>query len=314
MAITVNATNQIQLYTSAGSTDAVNDYFLGYNNSATAYRKYNRNTLLGITGAPVGTTDTQTISGKTLIAPTINGGTFSGTFTGTYTFGGTPTFPTSIVTLTSTQTLTNKTLTSPVITGGTIDNTSITVDSISGHTTSTIVTVGGVQMNNGIIGTSGAVTSTSIAPSAVQPQALQSGTGTGWSYQSFTPTFTNLTVGNGVLTARYNQTGKTVSGRLSLVFGSSTTVTGGVSFTLPVTAVVYAGSAGLTILGNGLIYDVSATKVYNGTIGMLSTTTGEIRAEAADLPFVYSVPLNATSPMTFAVGDEMSFSFSYEAA
>lgn len=47
-----------------------------------------------------------TLTNKTIDAPT---------FSGSYSFGGSPTFPSSLVTLTGNQTLTNKTLTSPVI-------------------------------------------------------------------------------------------------------------------------------------------------------------------------------------------------------
>ena len=53
----------------------------------------------GISGAIVGTTDTQTLSNKDLTA-------------------GTNSFPTSLATLTGTETLTNKTLTSPIINYG----------------------------------------------------------------------------------------------------------------------------------------------------------------------------------------------------
>ncbi len=48
---------------------------------------------------------TQTLTNKTITSPVL-----SGTITGTYTFGGTPTFPSTVVTTTGTQTLTNKTI------------------------------------------------------------------------------------------------------------------------------------------------------------------------------------------------------------
>jgi hypothetical protein len=42
----------------------------------------------GITGSVVGTTDTQTLTNKTLTSPTLNSGALSGTFTGSPTFSG----------------------------------------------------------------------------------------------------------------------------------------------------------------------------------------------------------------------------------
>jgi hypothetical protein len=46
----------------------------------------------GLTGNIVGTSDTQTLSNKTLTSPTINAGALSGTFSGTPTFSGNTTF------------------------------------------------------------------------------------------------------------------------------------------------------------------------------------------------------------------------------
>ncbi len=56
-------------------------------------------------GTIIGTTDTQTMSNKTLTSPVVNG-----TITGTYTIGGTPTFPSTVVSTTGTQTLSGKTI------------------------------------------------------------------------------------------------------------------------------------------------------------------------------------------------------------
>lgn len=46
----------------------------------------------GVTGTLVGTSDTQTLSNKTLTAPTVNAGALSGVFSGSPTFSGTVTF------------------------------------------------------------------------------------------------------------------------------------------------------------------------------------------------------------------------------
>jgi hypothetical protein len=78
----------------------------------------------GLTGTVVGTTDTQTLSGKTLTTPMVNGATISGTVTSTATITGGTVNATTLqqggvqaVTTTGSQTLSNKTLTSPTITG-----------------------------------------------------------------------------------------------------------------------------------------------------------------------------------------------------
>lgn len=73
----------------------------------------------------VGRASTDTLTNKTLTAPVL-----SGTITGTYTLGGTPTFPSSVVTTTGAQTLTNKTLTNPRVNqiNDTNGNTSLVID------------------------------------------------------------------------------------------------------------------------------------------------------------------------------------------
>jgi len=78
----------------------------------------------GLTGTVVGTTDSQTLSGKTLTTPIVNGATLTGTVTSTATITGGTVNATTLqqggvqaVTTTGSQTLTNKILTSPTITG-----------------------------------------------------------------------------------------------------------------------------------------------------------------------------------------------------
>jgi hypothetical protein len=134
----------------AASIDPVNDYLAIYQNSSTSTLGINRNTVLGLSSAPVGLTDTQTLTNKTLTSPTIAGPVLSGTVGGTYTLGGTPTFPASVATLTGTQVLTNKTLTSPTINSPSITNATLTTDAITGYTTSNSgVVYGGLTMTTG---------------------------------------------------------------------------------------------------------------------------------------------------------------------
>lgn len=147
----------------ANSIDPVNDYVGIYTASATATQGINRNTYLGLSSAPVGLTDSQTLTNKTLTNPTINAATFSGTLAGTYTIGGTPTFPASVATLTGTQTLTNKILTSPTITSPIITNATLSSDAITGFTVSNSGTIYGISVTTGQISTSSSVLPAALA-------------------------------------------------------------------------------------------------------------------------------------------------------
>lgn len=61
-------------------------------------------------------------------------------------------------------------------------------------------------------------------------------TGVQAAWDTYTPTWTNLTVGNGTVIARYLQIGKTVHVRISLTGGTTSSASGAVSVSLPVVA------------------------------------------------------------------------------
>lgn len=154
------ATGATALPTYPTTVDRANDLLAIYSNANAGTYSISPNSMLGITGAPVGTTDTQTISAKTINSSTISnsntvtlkdGTSFklqntsdttkqaefslasitTGT-TRTYTL---PDASDTLVTLAATQTLTAKTLTSPTIntptiSGGTQSSPAITTPKI----------------------------------------------------------------------------------------------------------------------------------------------------------------------------------------
>lgn len=312
------ATTPISALATIGTINPAADVLPIVSASLSTTFKVTPNALFGITGSVVGTTDSQTLTNKTLTSPTVSSPTLSGTVGGTYTLGGTPTFPSSVVTLTDNQTLTNKTLTGPAITGGNISNASIAVDNISGFTSSAIVTVGGVQMDNGQIGTSGSVTTAAIATGAVVPNSLQASTGTGWSWQSYAPTVT-LTgggaSGNAVITGRYIQIGKTVFFWCSYVLGNTTSFSGltGMVFSLPVTmsANFFAGSI------NGSIGTGQATDNNNSwVLAVAPQSVGAVSPYAGIASSAYTerVDVSASVPFSWANADLLQINGMYEAA
>lgn len=190
-------------YTAAGSIDTSNDYLLIEQSGV--YKKINRTVLLGITGSPVGTSDSQVLTNKTIgntNTVTIKDTLFtlqddgdatkliafqlSGITTGSTRTLTVPDASLTIVGTATTQTLTNKTLTAPAITGGTIDNSTITVDSIAGHTAGTTGTIYGMSVSGGVIN------NTSIATNGVSGANLAT-TAIGLGYAQITSAFTSTT-------------------------------------------------------------------------------------------------------------------------
>jgi len=133
-------------------------------------------------------------------------------------------------------------------------------------------------------------------------------------WASWTPTWTNLSVGNGTVVAKYTQIGKTVFARLSIIFGSTTSVSGLVTFSLPVTRIAYAGSANITPLSVVRMLDTSASTTFEGALTNASTTTAAVVAYNAAATYLNGVATSSTVPFTWATGDEIGTEFYYEAA
>lgn len=180
----------------ANSIDPVQDRLLIYTASATDIQGINRNVLLGLSSQPLGLTDSQSPQNKVFdntnslsildsnLTIQDNGDAtkqvkfqLSGITTGNTRTLTIPDASDTLVGLAVTQTLTNKTLTAPVINGGSADNIALTVDTISGHTTSNSGIIYGITVTAGVITTTTAlgpntVTNTSIAAGALSTSKI----------------------------------------------------------------------------------------------------------------------------------------------
>lgn len=167
-----------------------------------------------------------------------------------------------------------------------------------------------------------AVTSTKIADTAVTtaklldanvtaPKMNNSGTwNSSWAWVSYTPTWTNLSVGNGTVVARYTQIGKTIFARIQLTWGSTTSVSGSVQVTLPVTAQAMPGVGP----------QIGSTKLFSGAASFMgpftqsSTTQGVIRWFQVSGSGILESNISASSPDTWNTTDEFHITMCYEAA
>ena len=123
----------------------------------------------------------------------------------------------------------------------------------------------------------------------------------GDAWTSYTPTVSNWTGGNGTSSGAYILAGKLVHFRVKFVFGSTSTAAGNFAATLPVTAV-----AARTFAFTAGAYDTSGTAHY-GLTSLATSTTGLIVKQV-------DTNLSATVPFTWATGDEIYVSGTYEAA
>lgn len=143
-------------------------------------------------------------------------------------------------------------------------------------------------------------------------EVLLNGVKASGAWETWTPTWENLTVGNGTQTASYKQIGKTVAIKLRLVFGSTTSISGTIAIVPPVTAAnSYINTR--AIIGNVVLEDAGTVNIAGG-ISMTTTTKIAIQR----MTVVSSNPsyssINATTPFTWTTNDEINFSGVYEAA
>lgn len=150
---------------------------------------------------------------------------------------------------------------------------------------------------------------TGIGSGAIaQPAQLVAGSGTSWAWQTWTPTASvGITVGNSVVSGKYNQTGKTVTTLLNITLGTTGSATTAVPIiTLPVTASADYGAVAIPI-GTGRL-QISGHGNYPTFVRMASTTT-------FDYVILSSSPVvEAAPPFAMATGDVITLSFKYEAA
>ena len=141
--------------------------------------------------------------------------------------------------------------------------------------------------------------------------AIDASVGTGLlAWTSYTPTFTNFTLGNGVITlAKYAKLGKIVFVKVLVTLGTTSSVSGRIGFSLPVTAT--ADNTDKAINSAGLLAGaVSAT----GFVALGSTTRADLYALLASGTYVSNTNISSTIPGTWASASTFSATFTYEAA
>lgn len=197
------------------------------------------------------------------------------------------------VDISTTQTLTNKTLTTPLITGGL-------------SSPSTPATGFGV-----LYGVGSSNISLRFKNDSGNEFNITGGLG---AWTSYTPSWTNVTIGNAIVNANYTTIGKFTTVRISVVWGTGTSASGNIIFSLPVTAVAIGGTANVGFIGYGTMYDVSAGAVFSSNLTMPSTSTAQVVVLAANGTWLQPSNANSTTPAPWANTDEWNWTITYQSS
>lgn len=146
------------------------------------------------------------------------------------------------------------------------------------------------------------------ASAAIAISKTTLGTFSDWA--AWTPSWTNLTVGNGTVVARYTQIGKFVYFHLRITFGTTTSVSGTVSFSTPTTmGTAYTGA---NPLAQARLVDNSPANTYEG-IAVYSTNTTMIPAViTAGGTYAQVAAVDGSTPITWTTSDAMLITGHYE--
>lgn len=127
-------------------------------------------------------------------------------------------------------------------------------------------------------------------------------------WTAWTPNLTGFTVGNGVQTARWRRVGRTIELRYKLTAGTTSSFSGTFAVALPVapaadyvTNQALNGSAGLYDSSGGVTSRQGGAVIYAGSSSVIC-----VAAVAGTV--------TNTNPWTWAAGDILSFTATYEAA
>ena len=129
-------------------------------------------------------------------------------------------------------------------------------------------------------------------------------------YVSYTPTFTNLTVGNATLNFTYTQIGKFVHVVGVMYFGSTTSISSTPYISLPVTR--YTND--LEVLGTGYLGDTGTGTYLMFPLAVDTTRVIMFGANHTVGSTIIEGATTSTVPFTWTTNDRINLNLSYRAA
>jgi len=128
---------------------------------------------------------------------------------------------------------------------------------------------------------------------------------------AFTPSISNLTIGNGTRTGTYVLINKTVYFQANVTFGTTTTLVGNADITLPVAPTGRTLFDTINISCNFI--KASPTAIYLG-YGLVVGSTVRLVATLTNGTYAVQADLSATAPFTWGNNDMITVAGNYQIA
>ena len=131
-------------------------------------------------------------------------------------------------------------------------------------------------------------------------------------YTSYTPTFANITAGNGTTTGAYCRVNNFVHYYGSFTLGSTSSVTGAISINLPINLNADIQNSFMSY-GNCSLYRLSTTSMFQGQTKYNSASSVAVGCTTVNATYGYYTVANATVPFAWTTGDVIAFNLYYRA-
>ncbi len=132
--------------------------------------------------------------------------------------------------------------------------------------------------------------------------------------QNWTPTYNNLTVGNGTVVARFKDFDDWIACYYSLKFGTTTAITGtGPTISTPVNAHSNYGTSSENVVGPAFLENAGSAEL-TGMVRLASATVFRVGAHAVSGTDIKLDDLATGVPFTWGTGDVLAFTAGFEPA
>ena len=135
--------------------------------------------------------------------------------------------------------------------------------------------------------------------------------GASYTWTSYSPTWTNLTVGNGTVTARYVQIDKLIIGYIYLDFGTTTSISGRVQVSVPVNFSTNTPND-VTACGVAYFEDAGVNSYFGSANAHRNSQTLFVDVLNVGSTYPTHASLSSTVPFTWGNDDRLGCTFTYE--